>query len=82
MKSNTYKGVGGEGKIFFGSKFPARLLVDVATSDVFGKNYSAEQARKKKVYERGHSLRNVFGIMTPLEWGRMQKENWHIVISA
>ena len=42
--------------------------------------------RKKKVpteYTRGgHSLRNVFGIMTPLEWGRMQKENWHIVISA
>ena len=30
----------------------------------------------------GHSLRNVFGIMTPLEWGRVQKENWHIVISA
>ena len=30
----------------------------------------------------GHSLRNVFGIMTLLKWGRVQKENWHIVISA
>ena len=58
-------------------------LHDALADRAFGVSSAGPQEKSSNEYTRGgHSLRNVFGIMTPLEWGRMQKENWHIVISA
>ena len=58
MKSIDYtRGQGGGGKFFFGSKFRARLQVDVATFDVFGKElFSRSSANNRQSSQKDPSL--------------------------
>jgi hypothetical protein len=42
------KGAGGPRKFFFGSKFPARLQVKIATSGLFGENNSVPLGKNPK----------------------------------